>query len=311
MTMNATIKAADKSLPPMGFLLLAGLSLFWGLNWPGMKIILSELPVWWFRASCVFIGGTSLLAISAASGNRVIMRRHEIAPLVTCALFNVLGWHLFSGYGVSLMPAGRASIIAFTMPVWASLFSSILLGERFNPAKVAGLVFGIMGLAVLIGPDLVAVKHAPLGALFMLAAAISWGFGTVLFKRSASSMPVASHIGWQLLVCAVPLTIGAVALNPFPDLSAISREAVIALIYIYAFPMTFCQWAYFKTVHLFPASIAAIGTLMVPIVGVYSSSLILSEQVGWRELTALFLICAALASVLVIPNLSKAEPRPR
>jgi drug/metabolite transporter (DMT)-like permease len=305
--MNSTLatKPGEQSLPPMGFLLLAALSLFWGLNWPGMKIILSELPVWWFRASCVLVGGLGLLTISAASGNRVIFRRRELPALALCALFNVCGWHLFSGYGVSLMPAGRAAIIAFTMPVWAALFSSLLLGERFSAGKAVGLLLGVSGLAVLIGPDLVVVQQAPLGAIFMLGAAVSWGFGTILFKRGIWSIPVASHIGWQLLLSALPITLGAALLEPFPDLTQISQKAVFALVYVYSFPMIFCQWAYFKAVHLYPASSAAVGTLLVPVIGVYSSSLLLSEPVGWPELAALLLICAALACVLVLPSLRR------
>jgi drug/metabolite transporter (DMT)-like permease len=291
----------------MGYLLLVALTLFWGLNWPGMKIILSELPVWWFRASCLFIGGSSLLIISAASGNRVLIRRREIAPVAFCALFSFFGWHLFSAYGVSNMPAGRAAIIAFTMPVWAALFSSLLLGEKFTVAKVIGLLLGVAGLVVLIGPDIWVVKQAPVGALFMMCAALSWGLGTVLFKRGGWALPVASNVGWQLLLSAIPMTAGAALLEPFPDVRDLSSEAVLALVYIYAFPMTFCQWAYFKTVHLFPASIAAIGTLLVPVVGVYSSHLVLSEPVGWRDFGALVLICAALASVLVVPNLRRGK----
>jgi drug/metabolite transporter (DMT)-like permease len=65
--------------------------------------------------------------------------------------------------------------------------------------------------------------------------------------------------------------------------------------------MLFGQWAYFKIVHLFPASIAAIGTLAIPIVGVFSSALMLDEAVGISDLMALALICSALVSVLVPP----------
>jgi len=56
---------------------------------------------------------------------------------------------------------------------------------------------------------------------------------------------------------------------------------------------------------MFPAAIAAIGTLAVPVVGVYSSALILGEPVGWNELIAMMLICGALAIVLVLPALQK------
>ena len=305
MTNTVGPKTPVHSLPPLGFLLLAGLSLFWGLNWPGMKIILSELPPWWFRASCVFVGGLGLLTISAAAGNKVMFRAGEFPALLVCALFNVGGWHLFTAYGVALMEAGRASIIAFTMPIWAAVFAAVLLGERFSAAKLGGLLLALAGLALLIGPDLAILRQAPLGAFFVLCAAVSWGLGTVLFKRRVWSIPVASNVGWQLMLCAAPLAIGALLLEPFPDLTSLSNQAIVALIYIYGFPMTFCQWAYFKTVHLFPASIAAIGTLLVPVVGVYSSHFILGEPVGWLELAALALVCAALACVLVVPNLRR------
>ena len=72
--------------------------------------------------------------------------------------------------------------------------------------------------------------------------------------------------------------------------------------------MVFCHWAYFRTVRLFPAAIAAIGTLAIPVVGVYSSALVLGEPVGWRELGALLLICGALAAVLLAPAHRPAPP---
>ncbi len=298
-----------ESLPKAGYLLLLALSIFWGLNWPFMKIILSELPLWWFRASCVFVGGGALLAISAASGNRITFQLRELPAIAFCALFSFMGWHILSAHGVSLMPAGRAVIIAFTMPVWAALFSSMLLGERFNLSKVMGLVLGVAGLVVLIGDDVVALQKAPLGAAFMLAAAISWGFGTVLFKRGNWSLSVASNVAWQLILSGVPMVIMAMLLEPFPDLTQVSAKTYGALLYLYGFPMIFCQWAYFKTVRLFPASIAAAGILMVPVIGVFSSSVILSEPVGLQEIAALVLICAALVCVLVIPELMRARAR--
>ncbi len=293
------------ALPIAGFFLLAALSLFWGLNWPGMKIVLGELPVWWFRSMSVSAGAFGLLLIAYFTTGSIRLAKPEIKPLLICAVFNILGWHLFTGYGVSLMPAGRASIIAFTMPVWAAMLASFVLGEALTRSKLAGLTMGVAGLAVLIGPDLVVLQVAPFGALFMLAAAISWAIGTVFFKRFDWTSPVASLVGWQLFVGAAVITPGALLLDPVPDLTELSGRAAIALVYLFVLPMVFCQWAYFKVVRMFPAAIAAIGTLVVPVVGVYSSALILGEPVGWNEFIAMALICGALASVLVIPAVRK------
>jgi drug/metabolite transporter (DMT)-like permease len=288
-------------LPAAGFALLAGLTIIWGTNWPVMKIVLSEVTVWWFRSACLIIGGVGLLTISGLTGSRASMPAGQIKPLLACSVFNIVGWHICSGYGVLLMPPGRAAIIAFTMPVWAALFARSMLGETLTKAKLIGLVLGVAGLATLIGPDLVVMKRAPLGALFMLLSALSWAYGTVLFKRIRWSIPVASNVGWQLLVGSVPVTIGASLLEPAPDITHLSPDVLVALAYVLVFTMLFGQWAYFQLVNLFPASIAAIGTLGIPIVGVLSSALMLGEAIGGREFLALALVCASLASVLVIP----------
>ena len=259
------------------------------------------MTVWWFRAFCLIVGGCILLLISALSGNRWRLRTQEVRPVLLCGTFAILGWIVFSAYGVSLMPAGRASIIAFTMPLWATLIAAFVLGERITLAKVAGLFLGLLGLGVLIGPDLLILKRAPVGAFYMLLAALSWALGTVLIKRISWEIPTLSNVAWQLLFSAIPVTFVAALSEPLPDVTALSGTAIIALVYLFLFPMSFCQWAYFKTVSLLPASIAAIGTLMVPVIGVYSSYLVLDEHIGLAEIAALLLILSALTLVLLIP----------
>ena len=288
-------------LPRIGYFLLAGVTLFWGINWPAMKIGLAEVTVWWFRAMCVWAGAIGLPTIAKLSGASLRMPRDEIPRLLLVSLFAMLGWQVCSAYGVSLMPAGRASIIAFTMPVWSAMLGAVLLNEPITAPKIAGLALGLAGLAVLMGDDLLVFGTAPIGALFMLGAAASWAIGTVLFKMYKWTTPISALVGWQLAAAAVPITIVALLIEPFPDLANLSTKAIVSLVYLFALPMVFCQWAFFKVVSIFPASIASMGTLAVPVVGVYSSALILGEPVGWRELIALLLICSALVCVLVLP----------
>jgi drug/metabolite transporter (DMT)-like permease len=285
----------------MGYVLLGSLTLFWGLNWPTMKIVLDEMPVWTFRSLCLIAGGGALLIVARLSGRSLRVPTSEIWPLIVCAVFNIVGWHLFSGYGVSLIESGRAAIIAFTMPVWAAVLGWFMLGERLTRTALIGLALGVIGLAVLMGPDLAHLGAAPLGALFMLGAAVSWAAGTVLMKRYTWSIPVGVLAGWQLLIGAVPVTIGAVVIDPLTNPLAMSGTALAALVYVLAMPMAFCHWAWFAVVRLFPAAIAAAGTLAIPVVGVLSGVIMLGEPLGWREVSALVLVCAALVFVLLIP----------
>src|SRR5919197_678066 len=232
---------AKEVLPATGFALLVVLAIIWGVNWPVMKIVLSEVTVWWFRSACLIVGGVGLLTISGLTGATVRVPAGQIKPLLACAAFNIVGWQICSGYGVLLMPAGRAAIIAFTMPVWAALFAQALLGEVLTKAKLIGLGLGVAGLAVLISPDLFALRAAPLGAIFMLLSALSWAYGTVLFKRTKWSIPVASSLGWQLVAGSVPVTLGAVLLEPVTDVKLLSTNVLVSLAYALVFPMLFGQ----------------------------------------------------------------------
>jgi len=299
---------APSTLPITGLLLLAGLSFVWGVNWPVMKIAMSEIPIWWFRTFCLIIGGIGLLTIAALTGSRIVPRHGDVGPMLMTACFAVLGWHICSAFGVTLMPAGRAVIIAFTMPVWAALAARWLLGERLTWTTLVGFALGLAGLAILIGPDLIVLQTAPIGALFMLAAPMSWGLGTVLFKRFSWSIPVVTNMGWQLVAASVPVTLIALASGPPPEWTALSQPVLLATLYVLLLPMTFGQWAYFQIVGMFPATIAALGTLMIPVVGLLSSAVMLNEPIGTREVASLLLICLALTVTLVLPHLLRRRP---
>ena len=281
-------------------MILALLTLCWGANWPAMKIALGEIPVWTFRTICLTVGGVALLAIGRLSGASIRLPLRELPGVMICSLFAMTGWHLFSGYGLSMLPAGRAAIIAFTMPIWAALLSTWLLKEALTARKLIGLALGTAGLALLIGPDLQVVNEFPLGALLMLGAAVTWAIGTVALKCFRWTMATTVLVGWQLLVAMPPIAAGALIMeDPLVALD-ISARAAWALLYVLALPMVFCQWAYFRTVRLFPAFVAATSTLAIPIVGVYSSALVLGEPVGWRELGSLALVCSGLVMVLLL-----------
>ena len=73
------------------------------------------------------------------------------------------------------------------------------------------------------------------------------------------------------------------------------------LIFVVLVPICFCTYAFFKVISLFPANISAIGTLMIPVVGVVSGGLLLGEPIGWQEILSLILIGSAMVLTLLFP----------
>jgi drug/metabolite transporter (DMT)-like permease len=295
-------KAVTETLPQFGFVLLLFLSIFWGSNWPLMKIGLREIPVWTFRTLCLFLGGFGVLCMAKANGLVLTIPRSELRPLILVSLLNITGWHLCSAYGLITMDAGRAVIIGYTMPVWASILAIFVLGERLTFSRLVGLFLGIAGLSILIGPDIKALGTAPMGAIFMLGAAVTWAGGTVLLKYFRWTMPITVLTGWQLILGGIPVIIGAFILEPMTVLLHVSWQVALAMAYVIFIGNILCFWAWIKVVNLFPASVASIGTLAIPVIGVLSSALFLGEPVGIREVTALILVVMALSSVMIRPK---------
>lgn len=277
-----------------GLALLALLSLLWGLGWPAMKVCLAEIRPWTFRAICLMAAGSGLLALACAGGKHLRVPAEDLMPLVVTSIINITGWHILSAHGIAAMQASRAAIVAYTMPLWAIILSRLLLKESITAKRMWALAVGFSGLVMLLGPEFHKVSAAPAGVIFMLGAAFCWATGTVLVKFFHWHMPAALVMGWQLLIGGIPVVIGALLLDPLTALGSVSWKAAATFLFVIAGPMIFCHWAFFVVVQIFPANVAALSTLSIPVIGVFSSALLLGETLSSSELTALCLVVVSL-----------------
>jgi drug/metabolite transporter (DMT)-like permease len=290
-----------RPLPRLGWLLLAAVSLFWGTNWVALKLSLVEIPVWQYRAVTSELSGLVLLLCAWLGGHPLRVPHRSWGPLLLGALFNVTAWQILIAFGVKLIAAGEAAVLAYTMPIWATILAAVFLGERLSLRILAALALAMAGIGVLLSPGVAQLGQSPLGVALTLGAAMSWALGTFVQKRVVWPIPVLAVAGWQLVLGGAPFVVVALAWEPFVMQDA-SALALWATAYTVALPLLFCQYAWLKVVSLFPASIASLGTVMVPIIGVLSGALVLGESIGWREITALLLVLASLVLVVLTPS---------
>lgn len=289
------------TLPRSMWVLTVLLTLGWGLNWPMMKLTLADMPVWTFRGLCVASGTIGLFIIARASRQLTRVPAGQWPRLAVTAIANVTMWNVLIGYGLTLLPSGRSAILAYTMPLWTILLSRFVLHEKLTPRRVLGVSLGMAGMALLIGDEFSAMEAAPVGAVLVLGAAFSWAVGTVLMRRYPTDLPTTSFTAWQLLIGGVPIMVGALILD-WGEWRSIGVGAAIGLGYNMLFVFIFCYWAWYKIATTVPPNVAALSTLMIPIVGLFSGMLILGERPQWQEYAALVLVIAALATVLVPPK---------
>lgn len=254
-----------------------------------MKLLLEEVPPFSMRVACAVVGVSLLAAIAARRGESLGVPSGLWPRLALASALNVTAWMGLASFSLLWLAAGEATIVCYTMPVWASIFAWAVLGEPITPRRVLALGLGLAGLLVLVLGRGVDVGLAKLpGVAVALAAAVLFSLGTVVTKRWPLALPPASSAAWQMALGCLPLLVGALLVERV-DVGAISTQGWWLLLYGGIGPLGLCYLAWFAALKRLPASAAAAGTLVTPVVGVVAAAAFLGEPLGLRELLALAL----------------------
>jgi drug/metabolite transporter (DMT)-like permease len=114
---------ARARVAPAGLGFLAITSIGWGIAWPITKYLLAELPPLTLRGSTGVIGAILLAALALVRGQSLKVAGEIWPRLLLAALLNVTGWMVLMGLALLWLPASEAALIAYTMPVWASILA--------------------------------------------------------------------------------------------------------------------------------------------------------------------------------------------
>ncbi len=289
----ARTTAAAKALP-----LVLVVTLLWGTNWALFPLAVREVSVWTFRAISLTAAGVLLLAIARARGVPMRIPRAHWPAVISASLTYLVVWNVASTYAAVLIPSGQAAILGYTMPIWTVLVMWVR-GERPGARMLLAIVLAAVGVALLIIPARAAYAQAPAGFLLGLVAGLGWAIGTVILKRAAVPVSALVLTGWQLLVAAVPIGVGALWMGHAQWFMP-SWQTVVVIAYITVASMTIGNVAWFSIVGLLPASVAGLSSVMVPVVAMVTGALVHHEPLGPWQLgamaccgSALFLALAA------------------
>jgi drug/metabolite transporter (DMT)-like permease len=289
------------SLSRKDWILLALLTLFWGLNWPVMKAGVQDFPPLTFRTLSM-IGGLPILWLAARmQGASLAIPRGKTLDVIRLAIPNMLIWHVFIILGVKVLSSGRAAILGYTMPVWAVLSAMLFFRER--PTRIAWLGIGcaMAGALLLLSSEFSTLAGNPLGTLFALIAAAGWGYGTVAMKRSQLDMPTISLTYWMLALTTVVMAVAAIVFERAawhgPD-----ARTWAALLYNALIVFGFAHVVWFKLARTLPPVASSLSVMMIPVLGVFSGAWLLGETPHGPDYAAMVLILLAMSTVLLKPR---------
>ncbi len=282
---------------------LGVLALIWGSSFLFIKWGLEEVSFLSVVAGRLIFGLVFLFGASLVQGlglpRRALWRRLAVVALAN----NVIPWILLV-WGEQFIPSGIAAMLNATTPLFTLLLASTWGDEQLSWLKVTGLIVGFLGVAVVIGQDLVTAftqaggTMTVLGELAVLVMAISYAFGAVYGRRNLRGESALQLATGQLLIAFIvvlPITLFTNSLpTTLPSLQAIGGIAALGF-----FGSGMAYFLFYGLLESVGATRTVIVTYLLPIVAIVLGWAVLNEMITLEMVAGMALI---LTGVLLVNN---------
>ena len=295
--------------------ILGTLALIWGGAFVFIGVAVRHvdpLTYVWLRLT---IAAAAMWLFLHVKGQRVGLPRQVWWSILLLALLNnALPFTLF-GWGQTHIASGLAAILNTTTPIWGVIVAHLMTrDERLSPRKIAGVLLGFGGVAVMMGPTLLAnIGTDAVAQLACIAASLSYALAAVWARRfkSMGLSPMSVTTGQLTAGAAMMLPLALLVdqpwTQPFPPLTASGAIVALALMCT-----AFGYVLYFRLIDSAGATNALLVTLLVPPVAILLGALLLGETLAPQDFAGLALIALGLAAIdgRLLSGLSRLRPRP-
>ncbi len=286
-------------------LLVVLLAFAWGFNWIAAAVALREVSPWSLRFAGAGIGALILLASAAVTGHSLKVPRGEHVHIMVAGFFNVAAFQVLSGFAQLSGATTRAIIITYSMPIWTTILSRLVLGEKLTPIRLIAFALCVAGVSVLVWP--LFAHGLPPSVFYSLGCALSWAFATVYIKWAKVTVEPLVNAAWQLVFGFVFIAAGTLLVEGYPHLWPIDADVIVAILFVGILGVGLAHFLWWSIVGRLPAITASIGALLVPVIGVTASAVLLDEHLTPTDIAGFTMIFVAAACVLLQPNVKHTE----
>jgi drug/metabolite transporter (DMT)-like permease len=269
---------------------LVTLAAIWGASFLFMRIAAPAIGPVATADVRMLIAGAALAAYYVFTGFDAQWRRWWRYYLFIGALNSAAPFLLF-GYAALDLSVGLMAVLNATSPMWGALLSALVLRERLSPGRSAGLILGVIGVAVVSGAE---ASTRWLAILAALAAAFCYGLtGVVLRRWGRETTARGMAVGTQLMggVLLVPLL--ALAPPAWP-----SAQVALAMLALGLVCGALAYVLYFRLIADIGATGALTVTYLIPIFGVLWGTLFLGEALSAAMIAGALVVIAGTVLVL-------------
>ncbi len=283
---------------PADLLRLIALAAIWGASFLFVRLAVPALGAAWLTELRVALASVAMVLLVRASGLRFEPRRHWRHYLVMGGLNTALPWALYA-YSGNYIGASTMAILNAATPWFAAVCGAIWLGERFSARKAAGLVLGLVGVALVVGlGPIEANANVVLASLACIAATACYALcGTYMKKRVTGVSPLVMAAG-SLVVASVAVLPGLP--GPLPVQALLAWPVAVAVLGISLLCSALAYVLYFRLIANVGPTKSLTVTFLIPVFGVLWGAVFLGEPIGASTLVGGGVILLSTALVLEI-----------
>lgn len=281
----------------------------WAVSWPVIKIGVAAVSPIWYACLRYLIATSCLFALVAVRGELVVPSRSDWRLVAVSGVFQMGAYSALTGLALTILPPGRASVLAFSTPLWVVPLAAWWLREPVSTRSRYGVGFGLLGVLVIASPALQRHGGGQFASYAMLmSAAAAWAISIVFVRAHRFDSSPLALAPWQALVAVVLLAPLAAMIEGAPR--ALDWRGVASLAYVGPVATAFAYWAIVEVGRELRASTISMALLATPSLGLLISTLTLGERVSGSLATGVLLVGAGIRLATSNPSIrSRARER--
>ena len=294
------MNAVNTKMEPFEWLLLLVLSVLWGGSFFFIGIAVKALPPLIIVAVRVGVAALALNLIVRATGLRMPKEWAYWKAFLSMGLLNNLIPFCLIVWGQQHIASGLASIFNATTPLFTVIVAHIFTkDEKMSGGRLAGILVGFVGVAVIIGLDSLAGLGTNVLAQFaVLGAALSYSFAGVYGRRfkGMGVVPLVTATGQvtasTLLLSPLALIVDRPWTLAMPGLGVWAALAGLALV-----STALAYIIYFRILATAGATNLLLVTFLIPASAILLGVAFLGESLAGKDFIGMGLICLGLAAI--------------
>jgi drug/metabolite transporter (DMT)-like permease len=290
--------ATKKVMGPVEWALLLTLSILWGGSFFFGKVALADLPPFTVVFGRVALGAVALNLVVRATGNRMPGSLSMWAAFAGMGILNNLVPFCLITWGQTQIASGLASILNSTTPLFTAVLAHFLTkDERLTANRLGGVLFGMLGVAVMIGPDVLGGLRANvLAQAAVLGAALSYACAGLYGRRFRGVSPLVTAAGQVTATAVMMLPLTLIVNRPW-TLPVPGTRTWLAIGGLGLLCTALAYVIYFRILKAAGATNLLLVTFLIPVSALILGSVLLGERLELRHFGGMALIALGLASI--------------